>query len=326
VIDGADQAVLVTGAAGFVGAAVSRDLLAAGAHVVGVDNLNDYYDRRLKAHRLAAIQHPRLTFIAADIEDVAALEAIFASHTFRAVINLAARAGVRASIENPNQFFATNVTGNLHLLEMMRRYGVAKLVLASTSSLYAGSPMPFSEQQSVNQPISPYAASKKAAEVMAYTYHHLFGIDTTILRYFTVYGPAGRPDMSIFRFIQWIYRGQPVRVYGDGSATRDFTFVDDIARGTIAALRPLGYEIINLGGGQRTPLGEVIAHLERLLGRPAQVTYEAGHPADMADTEADNRKAAQLLGWRPQVDIASGLERSVAWFVDHLPWSATIET
>ncbi len=313
---------LVTGAAGFIAARTSALLLEAGHTVIGLDNFNDYYDVRLKEHRLASLTGRKgFTFVRADIEDSAALAPLFAQHRFDAVINLAARAGVRASIEQPRPYFSTNVDGSLNLLELMREHGVKKFILASSSSLYAGQPMPFTEDLAVNTPHSPYAASKKAAEMLAYSYHHLHGIDCSILRYFTVYGPASRPDMGLLRFTSWIDRGQPIELFGDGSQTRDFTFVDDIARGTIAALKPVGYEVINLGGGLNpVTIADVISRLEVLLGKTAVLNRKPFHPADLKETSADIAKAARMLHWKPQVSLDEGLKQSAAWYRANIAW------
>ena len=262
---------LVTGAAGFIASQVSMQLLDQGDHVVGVDNLNDYYDVRLKNWRLEQLKaHPHaenFSFACLDIEDHTKLVDLFkAEGPFDAVLNLAARAGVRYSMENPHVYLSTNAEGTLNLLECMRAQSCNKLVLASTSSLYAGQKMPFTEDLAVNEPLSPYAASKKAGELMAYSYHKLYQMDVSVVRYFTVFGPAGRPDMSIFRFIKWIDEGVSIQLFGDGSQSRDFTYVDDIARGTIAAIQDIGYEIINLGGGRNpVSLNTIISKLEELL-------------------------------------------------------------
>ncbi len=315
--------VLVTGAAGFIANRVARDL-AAEHKVVAIDNVNDYYDVRLKEHRIEALDG--IEFHRIDIENKAAIQPLFEENQFDAVVNLAARAGVRYSMENPHVYMTTNAHGSLNLLELMREFDVKKYVLASTSSLYAGQQMPFVESLAVNTPISPYAASKKAAEVMAYSYHFLFGIDVSVVRYFTVYGPAGRPDMSIFRFIQWIDQGVPIELFGDGSQSRDFTYVDDIASGTIAALKPVGYEIINLGGGnQPISMNTVIATLEDLLRKKAKINYRDFHKADLKSTWADISKAKNLLGWEPKISLQEGLENSVKWYVDHQPWSSSLD-
>ncbi len=320
------QTILLTGAAGFIGYRVAGQLLDAGHTVVGVDNLNDYYDVRLKQHRLEGLRkRSNFQFHKLDIEDQDAVEQLFEQRRLDAVINLAARAGVRYSMENPHVYLATNALGTLNLLESMRKHEIRKMVLASTSSLYAGQPMPFVESLPVNTPISPYAATKKAAEVLAYSYHFLYGTDVSVVRYFTVYGPAGRPDMSIFRFIKWIDQGTPIELFGDGTQSRDFTYVDDIAAGTIAALRPLGYEIINLGGGNRpTSLLEVIEQIERHLGKKANFDQRPFHQADMKSTWADISKAKRLLDWEPTVELDDGIERTVRWYQDNLPFSAEL--
>jgi nucleoside-diphosphate-sugar epimerase len=203
----------------------------------------------------------------------------------------------------------------------MKAHGVNKMVLASTSSLYAGQKMPFTETLPVNTPISPYAASKKAAEVMAYSYSFLYKLDISVVRYFTVFGPAGRPDMSIFRFIKWIDEGVPIELFGDGSQARDFTYVDDIARGTIAAIRPVGYEVINLGGGNNPlTLMTIIGWIEELLGKQALYDRKPFHIADIKETWADISKAASLLNWKPEVSTREGVEISVQWYVDNRDW------
>ena len=320
---------LVTGVAGFVGWHVAKLLVAQGYNVVGIDNLNDYYDVRLKKWRLEQLSSvsDQFSFIECDIEDYRRLDDLFQRNQFAAVVNLAARAGVRYSIENPHIYFTTNANGSLNLLELMRKYEVKKYLLASTSSLYAGQPMPFHEDLPVNQPISPYAASKKAAEVTAYTYHHLFDIDATVVRYFTVYGPAGRPDMSVFRFIQWIDLGQPIRLYGDGSYKRDFTYVEDIAAGTVFALRPTGYEIINLGGGNSpTSINQMIGIIEEVMGKKAHIDHQPSHPADMDVTWANIDKAKSVLDWSPKVTLQEGLERSVKWYFDNRELASSIQT
>jgi nucleoside-diphosphate-sugar epimerase len=213
---------------------------------------------------------------------------------------------------------STNAMGTLNILESMRRYGVKKMVLASTSSLYAGLPMPFSEDLPVNTPISPYAASKKAAEMMAYTYHALYGLDISITRYFTVFGPLGRPDMALMRFIKWIAEGTPIEMFGDGSQSRDFTYIDDIALGTIAALKPVGYEVFNLGGGNHPiSLKQVISWIEEDLGRSARIETKGFHQADMKTTWADIRKAATILNWTPKIAPRDGVRHCVKYYQNH---------
>ena len=315
------QTFLVTGCAGFIGWKVSEKLLERGYKVIGVDNLNDYYDVKVKKYRLNSLKnYPEFKFYEVDIENLEGLKEVFKKNSFDYVINEAARAGVRYSMENPYVYFTTNVLGTLNLLELCKEYGVKKFVLASTSSLYAGQKMPFNEDLPVNTPISPYAVSKKSAEVLCYTYHYLYGIDVSIVRYFTVYGPAGRPDMSVFRFIKWILEDKPLEVFGDGSQSRDFTYVDDIAEGTILATRPLGYEIINLGNNRPHSLMEMIGLIERYTGKKARFEMRDFHKADMKATWADIGKAKSLLGWEPKVSLEEGIKRTVEWTLENWSW------
>ena len=318
--------ILVTGVAGFIGARVAEMLLEEGYEVVGVDNLNNYYDIQLKLWRLDNLKkYDNFKFYKYDIENYEGLKSVFKLNCPEAVINLAARTGVRYSLENPFVYLSTNAGGNLNLLELCREYGVPKFVLASTSSLYAGLKMPFKEDLPVNHPISPYAASKKAAEAMAYTYHYLYGLDVTILRYFTVYGPTGRPDMATFRFIRWIIEGIPLEIYGDGQQERDFTYVDDIARGTISALKPLGYEIINLGNNHPYKLSDAIKLMEKYIGEKAHFKYKEFHKADMRATWADIDKAQAFLNWRPKVSLEEGIKKTVEWMKYNWEWVQKIK-
>ncbi|MGQ0612322.1 MAG: NAD-dependent epimerase/dehydratase family protein [Planctomycetaceae bacterium] len=320
---------LVTGAAGFIASKVTEFLLDAGHTVAGVDDLNDAYDVALKDWRLKRLL-PRkgFAFHKIDICDRAALAAVWAKSALpQAIVNLAARAGVRQSVENPWVYIDTNVTGTLNLLEQARATGVKKFILASTSSLYgAHNPMPYREDADTNRTLSPYAASKKAAEVLCHTYHYLHGLDVTVVRYFTVYGPAGRPDMSLFRFVQWIHEGKPVLVYGDGRQTRDFTYVEDIARGTIAALRPAGYETVNLGSDKPAVLIDVIHGIERRVGKKANLVFQPRHPADVTATWADIGKARSFLGWEPKVGIEEGVENLIEWYAQNRSWASKVDT
>jgi nucleoside-diphosphate-sugar epimerase len=326
--------VVLTGCAGFIGCKVAELLLQAGHLVVGIDNLNDAYDVRLKKWRLEQIlHHSGFRFHQIDISDRAALSALFEaacrphSRGPIAVINLAARAGVRQSVEDPWVYYDTNVTGTLNLLDLCRTHSINKFVLASTSSLYGQSnQLPYREDANTDAPLSPYAASKKAAETLCYTYHYLYGIDVTVLRYFTVYGPAGRPDMSLFRFVQWISEERPVMLYGDGQQSRDFTFVDDIARGTVAGLKPLGYEVINLGSDTPIVLIEALRLIEGLIGKKAEITHTPRHPADVQATWAEISKAKQLLGWKPESTFQDGVAALVRWYQANREWARHVST
>jgi UDP-glucuronate 4-epimerase len=326
---------LLTGVAGFIAARVAEILLESGHTVTGVDNLNDAYDVRIKEYRLNRLQGcDGFQFYKLDIFDKAALEELFKRESrgsavapYDAVINLAARAGVRQSVENPWVYMDTNLTGTLNLLELCRLYGVPKFILASTSSIYgADAPLPTPEEADSDHPLQAYAASKKGAEVLCHAYHYLYGIDVTVFRYFTVYGPAGRPDMVMFRFTKWIQESLPVLVNGDGEQSRGFTYVDDIARGTILGLRPLGYEIINLGGHESIKINELIQILEDMIGKKANVEYRPFHPADMFANWADVQKAKRLLGWEPKVTLKEGISNLVEWYESEHAWASQVKT
>lgn len=319
---------LVTGAAGFIGARVVEMLIEAGHTVLGVDNLNEAYDRRLKDWRLTRLKaHSRFEFYRADIREIQELKEAVSGRELDGVINLAARAGVRPSVSNPWIYTQTNVGGALNVLELCRQLGVPKLVQASTSSVYGGdNARPFREDADVTRPLSPYAATKAAAELLAYTYHNLHGLDITVLRFFTVYGPAGRPDMSVFRFIQWIEEERPLILYGDGDQERDYTFIDDIARGTVAALRPVGYEVVNLGGDEPVSIRQLIGQIEELTGKTAHIDRRPNAPGDVRATWADIGKARSLLGWEPHVARLDGLAECVAWYRAERAWAASVDT
>jgi nucleoside-diphosphate-sugar epimerase len=314
--------VLLTGAAGFIGSRTAAQLLESGVEVFGVDNLNDYYDPRIKEHRLATLRNSdAFRFVQGDIEDTDAVLSWCREFRPEAIVNLAARAGVRYSMVDPHVYLQTNAQGTLNFLEAMRELEIPKMVLASTSSLYAGHPLPFTEDMPVNRPISSYAASKKAAELLAHAHHHLYGLDISVVRYFTVYGPAGRPDMCIFRFIRWIDEGKALQVFGDGKQSRDFTYVDDVAQGTIAALNTLGYEIINIGGGKEpVDLLSLIQMIEDCLGKKATIEFQDPFRADVKETRADIGKAEELLGWRPRTGLREGVEASVQWYLENREW------
>jgi nucleoside-diphosphate-sugar epimerase len=302
-------------------------LLADGHTVLGLDDLNNSYDVRMKEHRLNKLTNTKsFEFKKLDIADRDAIEGIGPTK-FDAVIHLAARAGVRDSVADPWVYVAANINGTLNLLELCRRNGVPKFVLASTSSIYGGkAPLPTPETASSSEPLQPYAATKKGAEAMCHAYHFLYGIDVTVVRYFTVYGPAGRPSMSIFRFVQKISEGKSLQLLGSGDQTRGFTYIDDIARGTILALKPVGYEIINLGGHESISMNDLIALLEELIGRKAIIEKLPADKADMLANWADVSKAGEHLGWEPAVGIRDGLAKTVAWYNAERSWASRIKT
>jgi UDP-glucuronate 4-epimerase len=327
--------ILVTGTAGFIGSALALRLLARGDQVIGVDNLNDYYDVTLKEARLARLQgHPAFTDLRLNIEDSDAMREVFATHRPERVVNLAAQAGVRYSLENPMAYVTTNMVGFANILEGCRHHGVEHLVYASSSSVYgANSTMPFSVHHNVDHPLSFYAASKKANELMAHTYSHLYGLPTTGLRFFTVYGPWGRPDMALFMFTRAILAGQPIDVFNYGKHRRDFTYVDDIVEGVIRVLDrpPTGnpdwssatpdsatslapYRLYNIGNNQPVELMEYIAVLEQNLGLKAQLNLLPLQPGDVPDTYADVSDLVRDTGYRPSTPVAEGVARFVAWY------------
>ena len=318
---------LITGAAGFIGARTSEMLINDGHTVVGIDNLNNAYDLRMKEYRLKRLQAlSGFDFHKLDISDKTIIEH-FKGEKFDGVVNLAAWAGVRASVKNPWIYVDSNMTGTLNMLELCRHSGLGKFIVASTSSIYGENPpYPTPESASSNEPLQPYAASKKGAEAMTHAYHHLYDIDATIVRFFTVYGPAGRPDLSIFRFVQWISEGRPVRVNGDGEQSRGFTYIDDIARGVISALKPVGYEIINLGGHEVITINNLVKLVEDVVGKKAVIQYGPPDLADMRSNWADVSKARTLLGWEPQYTMRAGIEKLVEWYNAERDWAKDVLT
>ena len=328
--------VLVTGTAGFIGSHVALKLLARGDEVIGFDSLNDYYDVNLKKARLARfMDHPGYTHVQADLADRAAVEQVFATHRPDRVVHLAAQAGVRYAAENPHVYVSSNVTGTLHVLEGCRHHDVEHLVFASTSSVYgANRAMPFKEHQPTEHPLTLYAATKKANEMMAHSYAHLYGIPSTGLRFFTVYGPWGRPDMALFLFTRAILAGEPIKVFNNGHHRRSFTYVDDIVEGVIRTLdRPptvdsawngaapdpatsgvAPYRIFNIGNERPVELLRYIEVLEQCLGRKAVMDMLPLQAGDVPDTEADVSALADAVGYRPAVDVEQGVARFVDWY------------
>ena len=322
---------LITGAAGFIGARTAEMLIEQGHTVTGIDNLNDAYDVRMKDYRLKRLQAlPGFTFHKLDISErdsVLAPQSSLRTQHFDGIINLAARAGVRFSVENPWVYLESNTTGTLNMLELSRHTGAGKFIMASTSSIYGSNPpYPTPETASSSEPLQPYAASKKGAEAMTHAYHHLYGIDVSLLRFFTVYGPAGRPDLALFRFVQWILEGRPVHIFGDGSASRGFTYIDDIAHGIIAALKPVGYEVFNMGGHEVITINDLVTLVEDLTGKKAQVVHGPPNPADMNSNWADVSKARQMLGWSPQFDMRKGTQALIDWYLAERSWASQVKT
>jgi UDP-glucuronate 4-epimerase len=330
--------VLVTGSAGFIGMHVAQRLLARGDEVVGLDNMNDYYDPALKRARLARLlEHERYTHVHADLADRGAMEALFEVHEPQRVVHLAAQAGVRYAAQNPHVYVASNVTGFLHVLEGCRHHGVEHLVFASTSSVYgANTKMPFSEHDSAEHPLTLYAASKKANEAMAHAYAHLYRIPCTGLRFFTVYGPWGRPDMALFLFTKAILAGEPIRVFNHGRHKRSFTYVDDIVEGVVRTLDqvampdpawdPLApdpsssnapFRLYNIGNEQPVELLRYIEVLEKCLNKPAIMEMLPLQAGDVPDTEADVSELAAAVDYRPRVPVETGVARFVEWYLDY---------
>eukprot|EP01039_Chlorochromonas_danica_P002893 gene2893-3158_t len=314
-----DRVILVTGGAGFIGSHVSDLLLARGDRVIIVDEMNDYYDVRLKHANLELLKGKygdRLAIYRGDICDVDFIGDVFEKERPSHICHLAARAGVRPSIIDPYIYVHSNVEGTTRLLDLARQYSCKNFVYASSSSVYGCSDKHvLSESDVVEKPVSPYAATKKACELFAYTYHHLYGLNCTGLRFFTVYGPRGRPDMAPFKFIDRVFRGETIQQYGDGSTSRDYTYIDDIAEGVVSAIdKPLGCQVINLGNGRPYLLRDFINLVERCVGKPANIEVLPEQPGDVDRTCADISKARELLDYRPRVSFEEGIARTVEWY------------
>ena len=311
--------VLLTGAAGFIGMHCALRLLERGDEVIGVDNLSPYYSVKLKKDRLARLKHRRFKFHKLDLAKPGALDALFRKTKPGAVLHLAAQAGVRYSLQNPQSYVQANLVGFANMLEACRHYPPGHLVFASSSSVYGNNPnLPWSESHNVDHPVSLYAATKKANELMAHTYSHLYGLNTTGLRFFTVYGPWGRPDMSPMLFASAIMAGKPIQVFNRGDMQRDFTYVDDIVEGTIRVLdKPTKYAVYNIGNHQPVALLDYIAAMERALGRKAKLALKPMQPGDVKSTYADTTALRDAVGFAPSTPLQTGLERFAAWFKDY---------
>lgn len=312
--------ILVTGCAGFIGSHVSEALLKRGDSVIGVDNLNDYYDVKFKKQNLEILKkYPGFTFYKEDICNYKAMKKIFEKEKPEKVVHLAARAGVRPSIENPLLYEEVNVKGTLNLLELAKEHKVKSFVSASSSSVYGNQKkIPFSETDNVDNPISPYAATKKAGELLCHAYHHLFNMKITCLRFFTVYGPRGRPDMAPYMFVRNVMAGTPIKKFGDGKSRRDYTFITDIVKGVIAAAdNELEFEIINLGNNKPVELNKFISIVENLTGKKAVINSLPMQPGDVDTTYADIRKAKKLLGYNPETSFEEGMKQLVEWYKEN---------
>lgn len=306
--------ILVTGGAGFIGSHFIKKLI--GKHeIICVDNMNEYYDVSIKQARLAEFKN-KIKFYQIDIADKDALENVFKENKIDKICHFAAQAGVRYSLENPFIYADSNYIGTLNLFEFAKRYKVEHVVFASTSSIYGlNTEMPFTEDQRVDTPISIYSASKRGCELLAHTYNHLFGLNVTCLRFFTVFGPFGRPDMALFIFTKNIIEDKPINVYNNGDMMRDFTYVEDIAEGFILAMdKPMGFEIINIGAGNPTKLMDYIKYIEENLGKKAKINFMGMQPGDVKATWADISKAKKLLGYEPKVDVKTGVRRFIEWY------------
>lgn len=315
------KTILVTGAAGFIGSHTAATLLERGDKVVGLDNLNDYYDparKQANLQELAALPGAAesFTFVKGDVRDRALLRELFAKHGFTAVAHLAAMAGVRVSVDDPWLYYDVNLTGTINLVDAAREFGNPNFVLASTSSAYGNTKqVPFIETDAADRPLAPYPASKRSAELLGHSYHHIHGLDFTALRFFTVYGPRGRPDMLAYKLLDAMRLGRPMPLYNGGQMHRDWTFVSDIVQGIIAATdRRLGYEVINIGRGEPVLLADFVRSIEALAGGQAPVESEPMMRADVSYTYADISKARQLLGYEPKVSVADGVKRFFDWY------------
>lgn len=320
-----DRVVLLTGAAGFIGSHTCEALLARGDRVVGMDNLDDFYDPRIKRRTVEAVSAmggSRFTFAEGDVRDAERVGALLSEHGVTDVVHLAARAGVRPSIEKPALYADVNVNGTMVMLEAARTHGVERFVMASSSSVYGNNEkVPFAETDDVNGPISPYAATKRSCELIAHTHHHLYGLPIACLRFFTVFGPRQRPDLAIMKFMRLIHAGESIPVFGDGSTSRDFTYIDDIVSGVLAALYRIpqyGYRVWNLGGNQPVSLSEMIETVAHAVGAPAQIDRQPMQPGDVNRTYADLTRSGAELGYAPRVAFSEGVRRQWEWARDEL--------
>lgn len=311
------KTVLVTGAAGFIGSNLTQALLEKGYRVVGVDNFDDTYDTRFKEANIAPfLSNPNFTIERIDIRDMSALTAVFEKEKPSYVIHLAAKADTRKAVDTPRVYVSVNIDGTLNILELCREYPVENLVIASSSSVYGNTQkVPWTEDETADRPLSPYGMTKRSVELLAYTYHHNFGMNVTCLRYFNAHGENNRPGMVPYIWAEKLLRGEEIEISGDGSRKRDYTYIGDIVRGTVLAMeKPLGFEVINLGNNTPASLSELLAVFEKVIGTKAKVKSRPSHGASVEVTYADISKAKRLLGWEPEISLEEGITRLVAWF------------
>lgn len=308
--------ILVTGGAGFIGSSLSKELVKKGNRVIAIDNFNDYYNPTFKKKNVEDIKNKNFKIIKADITKPGDLKKVFEKHKFDKIVHLAARAGVRDSLKRPELFLKTNLQGTFNLLEKAKEYGVKDFIFAGTSAVYGNdSKPPFKEGSKCARPLNPYAASKRAAELLTYTYHILYGINVTILRFFTVYGPKGRPDMSVYIFTESLLTGKKIKIFGDGKAMRDFTYIDDIVAGIISAIKkPFSFEIINLGGARPIQVIKMLKILEKITGKKAQIVFQKKLAGESKATNADVSKAKKLLGYKVTTPVEIGLKKFITWY------------
>ena len=315
-----NEKILVTGCAGFIGMHLSKTLLELNYDVVGVDNVNDYYNVNLKNDRLKILKKfKNFIFVKLDIANKDELDRVFVNYAFDKVVNLAAQAGVRYSLENPQSYINSNIVGFMNILECCRYHNIKGLIYASSSSVYGGNKtIPFDVEHSVDLPISIYAASKKSNELMAHAYNHLFGLRSTGLRFFTVYGPWGRPDMAMYIFAEKISNGEPIEVFNNGNMKRDFTYIDDIVDGIISSIKMnYNYEIFNLGNSSSKPLLDVVSIIEKKIGKKAIINFKPMQLGDVKNTYADIEKSKKMLNFLPSTNLEVGLNKFLTWFIDY---------
>jgi nucleoside-diphosphate-sugar epimerase len=310
--------ILITGISGFIGFHTAKKLLEKGKQIIGIDNMNNSYDTTLKEYRLSKLKiFSNFNFYKQDIANLEKLKKIFSQNKIEKIIHLAGKAGVRKSLKYPQEYISSNIVGTVNLLELSKDYGINSFINASSSSIYGENKIPFIENNCINKINSPYGVTKRTTELFTYSYHLNYKLNIINFRFFTVYGPAGRPDMSIFKFIELINKNKFVHIFGDGEQTRSFTYIDDIVEGIISALELKGFEIINLGNDKRYSLNYMIKAIEKGLNKKAELIFEKANSLDMADTLPDIQKANKLLNWKPKIDLDEGISKTINWHIEN---------